>query len=36
MRWNEMYRSRVTSAEQAVQCVRSGDHVWIHAGCCNP
>jgi acetyl-CoA hydrolase len=36
MRWNEAYRSRVTSAEAAVRCIRPGDHVWIHAGCCNP
>ena len=36
MRWNETYRSRVTSAEEAVRCIRSGDHVWVHAGCCNP
>ena len=36
MRWNETYRSRVSSAEEAVRAIRSGDHVWIHAGCCNP
>lgn len=30
------YRSRVTTAEQAVAGIRSGDHVWIHAGCNNP
>lgn len=36
MQWTEAYRSKVVSAEQALQAVRSGDHVWIHAGCNNP
>jgi acetyl-CoA hydrolase len=36
MRWNESYRARVTTAEDAVQCIRSGDRVWLHAGCNNP
>jgi 4-hydroxybutyrate CoA-transferase len=36
MRWTETYRSRVTTAEEALRAVRSGDHVWIHAGCNNP
>jgi acetyl-CoA hydrolase len=36
MSWAETYRARVTSAEEAVKCVRSGAHVWIHAGCNNP
>lgn len=26
----------MTTAEEAVQCIRSGDRVWIHAGCNNP
>jgi acetyl-CoA hydrolase len=34
--WLETYRERVTSAEEAVKEIRSGDHVWIHAGCNNP
>jgi 4-hydroxybutyrate CoA-transferase len=34
--WSEIYRRRVTSAEKAVAGVRSGDHVWLHAGCNNP
>jgi 4-hydroxybutyrate CoA-transferase len=34
--WLETYRERVTTAEAAVRAVRSGDHVWIHAGCNNP
>lgn len=36
MHWLETYRSRVTSAREAVRAIRSGDHVWIHAGCNNP
>jgi len=34
--WLEMYRRRVTTAEEAVKAVRSADHVWIHGGCNNP
>ena len=30
------YTRRVTSAEQAVEAVRSGDRVWIHEGCATP
>lgn len=36
MLWNTNYRARVTTAEEAVRAVRSGDHVWVHAGCNNP
>lgn len=36
MRWLELYRTRVTTAEEAVKAIRSGDHVWIHSGCSNP
>jgi acetyl-CoA hydrolase len=36
MAWTETYRRKVTSAEEAVKLVRSGDHVWIHGGCNNP
>ncbi len=36
MSWTESYRRKVTSAEEAVALVRSGDHVWLHAGCNNP
>ena len=36
MHWLETYRRKVTTAEDAMRCVRSADHVWIHAGCCNP
>ena len=34
--WTEVYRSKVTSAEQAVRSIASGNRVWIHAGCNNP
>ena len=30
------YKRRVTSAERAVEAVRSGDRVWIHEGCATP
>jgi 4-hydroxybutyrate CoA-transferase len=36
MGWSEIYRGRVTSVEEAVATVRSGEHVWLHAGCNNP
>jgi len=36
MGWAETYRGRVTTAEEAVRAIRSGDHVWIHSGCNNP
>ena len=36
MHWLELYRRRVTTAEDAVKAIRSGDHVWIHSGCSNP
>jgi acetyl-CoA hydrolase len=34
--WEAAYRARVGSAEQAVAPIRSGQHVWLHAGCNNP
>jgi 4-hydroxybutyrate CoA-transferase len=34
--WLELYRGRVTTADEAVKAIRSGDHVWIHSGCSNP
>ncbi len=36
MQWNEAFRRKVMSAEEAVKVIRSGDHVWIHAGCNAP
>ncbi len=36
MKWMEIYRSRVTTADEAVKSIRSGDRVWIHPGCNTP
>jgi acetyl-CoA hydrolase len=36
VQWSEIYRQRVTTADEAARAVRSGDHVWVHAGCSNP
>mgnify|MGYP001813719329 CR=1 FL=1 len=36
MDWNSIYRKRVTTAEDAVTEIRSGDRVWIHPGCNTP
>ena len=36
MQWNEAFRRQVMSAEEAVSVIRSGDHVWVHAGCNSP
>lgn len=36
MNWTDIYRRRVTTAEEAVKEVRSGDRVWIHPGCNTP
>lgn len=36
MEWSTLYRSRIRSAEEAVACIESGNHVWIHPGCANP
>ena len=35
-KWRESYASKLTTAEAAVRSIRSGDHVWVHAGCSNP
>jgi acetyl-CoA hydrolase len=34
--WSSIFRSRVTTAADAVTEVRSGDRVWIHPGCNTP
>lgn len=34
--WLPAYERRLTSADDALRSVRSGDRVWIHAGCNNP
>ena len=36
MDWNSIYRSRVTTAKDAVAKIESGDRVWIHPGCNTP
>jgi acyl-CoA hydrolase len=36
MGWSELYRQKLTSADRAVEAVRSGDRVWVHAGCATP
>jgi acetyl-CoA hydrolase len=36
MHWSETYRAHITTAAKAVEAIRSGDHVWVHAGCNNP
>ncbi len=36
MHWVDLYRSRVTTAEEAVKSIASGNRVWIHGGCNNP
>jgi acyl-CoA hydrolase len=32
MNWSDLYRGKVTSADRAVECIRSGERVWLHAG----
>ena len=36
MKWEDIFRRRVTTAEEAVGSIRSGDRVWIHPGCNTP
>ena len=36
MSWVDQFRQRLTTAEQAVGMVRSGDSVYIHPGCATP
>jgi len=36
MDWNSIFRNRVTTADKAVEDIRSGDRVWIHPGCNTP
>jgi len=36
MRWTEHYRSKIRTAEEALQVVKSGDRVSIHQGCSEP
>jgi 4-hydroxybutyrate CoA-transferase len=34
--WREEYRNKCMNAAQALEAVRSGDHVWIQSGCGTP
>jgi 4-hydroxybutyrate CoA-transferase len=36
MNWMDIYRRRVTTADEAVTAIESGHRVWIHPGCCTP
>jgi 4-hydroxybutyrate CoA-transferase len=36
MQWLSSYRKKLTSAEAAVQAIRSGDNVYVHPGCAVP
>ena len=36
MNWLNQYRSRLTTADNAVKAVRSGDRVWVHPSCASP
>ncbi len=36
MSWKDEYRSKLMTAEQALEAVRSGDRVWIQSGCGTP
>lgn len=36
MNLSELYRQKLTTAERAVDGIRSGDRVYVHAGCATP
>jgi 4-hydroxybutyrate CoA-transferase len=36
MSWMDQFRRKLTSADQALEAVRSGDRLYIHAGCATP
>jgi 4-hydroxybutyrate CoA-transferase len=36
MEWMSIYRSKLKTAEEAVQVIKSGDHVYVHPGCAVP
>src|SRR3974377_1763331 len=36
MSWIDPYRSKLMTAREAVQCVKSGTRVYIHPGCAEP
>ncbi|HBY99735.1 MAG TPA: 4-hydroxybutyrate CoA-transferase [candidate division Zixibacteria bacterium] len=36
MNWVDQLESKRTTAEEAVKCIKSGNRVFIHPGCCTP
>ncbi len=36
MSWIDTYRSRITTAEEAVKVIKSGDKIYLHGGCAIP
>jgi acyl-CoA hydrolase len=36
MRWTDAYLSKVRTAEEALQVIKSGDRVYVHQGCAQP
>ncbi len=36
MNWIDQYQRKRTTAEEVVKCIKSGDRVYIHPGCCTP
>ncbi len=36
MNWRQLYRNKITSAEQAVAAIQSGNRIYIHSGCAEP
>lgn len=36
MEWMSIYRSKLKTADEAVQAIKSGNHVYIHPGCAVP
>ncbi len=36
MHWTDLYQSKLTTADQAVKVIKSGDSVFMHMGCSEP
>jgi len=36
MNWIDNYKSKLTTAEEAVKCIKSNDNVFVHSGCAVP
>jgi 4-hydroxybutyrate CoA-transferase len=36
MHWDDLYRSKLTTADQALKAVKPGDSVYVHNGCAQP